>query len=38
MDHLPKKIVLCAGARTPIGHIARSLAQITPESLLKTAI
>lgn len=38
MNIQPKKIVLCEGVRTPIGHIAKSLARLTPEELLKTAI
>jgi len=33
-----KKIVLCGGARTPIGHIARSLSALQPEELLKSAL
>jgi acetyl-CoA C-acetyltransferase len=33
-----KKIVLCAGARTPIGHMSRSLAGIQPEDLMKRAV
>lgn len=33
-----KKIVLCAGARTPIGHISRSLAGMKPEHLMKRAV
>ncbi len=32
------KIVLGAGARTPIGHIARSLAQVPPEDLMVAAM
>lgn len=38
MDISSKKIVLCAGARTPIGHIAKSLSHLTPEALLKFTI
>src|SRR4051812_48687785 len=38
MDVKSKKIVLCSGVRTPIGHISRSLAKLTPEELLKIAI
>ncbi|HEX4047361.1 MAG TPA: thiolase family protein, partial [Elusimicrobiota bacterium] len=34
----PKKIVLCAGARTPIGHIARALSALKPEDLLERAL
>ncbi len=33
-----KKIVLCTGARTPIGHISRSLATVKPETLMKLAV
>lgn len=33
-----KKIVLCGGARTPIGHIARSLSALRPEELLVRAL
>ena len=33
-----KKIVLCAGARTPIGHISRSLSTMKPEGLMKMAV
>ncbi|MEK7858864.1 MAG: thiolase family protein [Elusimicrobiota bacterium] len=33
-----KKIVLCTGARTPIGHISRSLSTMKPEGLMKMAI
>lgn len=33
-----KKIVLCAGARTPIGHISRSLAELLPQDLMKIAV
>src|SRR5690242_13907306 len=32
------KIVLCAGVRTPIGHLAKSLSKIPPEQLLTIAI
>ena len=38
MDIKAKKIVLCSGVRTPIGHIAKSLSSMTPEALLKHAI
>src|SRR5438552_135641 len=38
MDIKAKKIVLCAGMRTPIGHIARALAHLPPEELMKIAI
>ncbi|MEK7657301.1 MAG: thiolase family protein [Elusimicrobiota bacterium] len=33
-----KKIVICAGARTPTGHIAGSLAQARPHQLMTAAI
>ena len=33
-----KKIVLCGGARTPIGHISRSLSNLRPEELLGRAL
>src|SRR5687768_219268 len=33
-----KKIVLCTGARTPIGHIASALSSTTPEGLMKMAV
>lgn len=33
-----KKIVLCTGARTPIGHISRSLAGLKAEHLMKRAV
>ena len=33
-----KKIVLCGGVRTPIGHISRSLADVKPETLMKMAV
>ncbi|MBI4055869.1 MAG: thiolase family protein [Elusimicrobia bacterium] len=33
-----KKIVLCAGVRTPFGHIARSLAQVYPEELFRQTL
>ncbi|MBI4376612.1 MAG: thiolase family protein [Elusimicrobia bacterium] len=33
-----KKIVLCAGVRTPIGHISRSLSHLRPEDLMKMAV
>ncbi|MBI4057606.1 MAG: thiolase family protein [Elusimicrobia bacterium] len=36
MQAYPKKIVLCGGVRTPIGHIAKSLAHFSAEELLKT--
>ena len=33
-----KKIVLCTGARTPIGHISRSLSSLRAEDLMKLAV
>ena len=33
-----QKIVICGGSRTPIGHISRSLANITAPELIKTAV
>ncbi|MDE2040463.1 MAG: thiolase family protein [Elusimicrobia bacterium] len=33
-----RRLVLCAGARTPIGHIARSLSPLKPEILLRQAV
>ncbi|MBI2915871.1 MAG: thiolase family protein [Elusimicrobia bacterium] len=38
MDIRSRKIVLCTGVRTPIGHIARALSQLTPDTLLKLTI
>ncbi len=38
MDVKAKKIVLCAGVRTPIGHISRTLSHLIPEELLKLTI
>src|SRR3989338_8715474 len=38
MEIKAKKIVLCSGVRTPIGHIAKSLSAMTPEALLKHTI
>ena len=32
------KVVLCGGIRTPIGHIAKSLATVSPEHLMTTVI
>lgn len=37
MPWLDKKTVICGGARTPIGHISRTLARATPEELLRQA-
>lgn len=33
-----QKIVLCGGARTPIGHLSRSLAGLKPDDLMKCAV
>ncbi|MBI4676634.1 MAG: thiolase family protein [Elusimicrobia bacterium] len=33
-----KKIVLCSGCRTPIGHISRSLSGVKPEDLMAAAV
>ncbi|MBI5625416.1 MAG: thiolase family protein [Elusimicrobia bacterium] len=33
-----KKIVLCGGCRTPIGHISRSLSGVKPEDLMAAAV
>jgi acetyl-CoA acetyltransferase family protein len=38
MNSLSKTIVIAGGARTPIGHLSRSLANIPPEDLLVDAI
>src|SRR3990167_1599074 len=38
MEIKAKKIVLCDGVRTPIGHISKALSKITPEELLKLTI
>lgn len=38
MQAFSNKIVICAGARTPIGHISRSLAELTPADLMKMAV
>jgi len=37
MQTVSKRIVVCEGVRTPIGHIARALAGMTPEELQKIA-
>lgn len=34
----PKTVVLCAGARTPIGHFARALANFPPAALMRMAV
>lgn len=33
-----QKIVLCTGARTPIGHLSRSLSSVKPEGLMQMAV
>ncbi len=38
MKATPKKVVLCGGARTPIGHLGRSLAGFLPEDLMEIAL
>ncbi|MBI3548763.1 MAG: thiolase family protein [Elusimicrobia bacterium] len=38
MQAFSKKIVICGGARTPIGHISRSLAEQNPQDLMKMAV
>jgi acetyl-CoA C-acetyltransferase len=38
MKATPKRIVVCGGVRTPIGHLAKSLAEYLPEDLMETAI
>ncbi len=38
MNVRSKRIVLCGGARTAIGHIAKSLAQVMPEELMGQVI
>jgi acetyl-CoA C-acetyltransferase len=38
MKARPTKIVLCGGVRTPIGHLAKSLARISPEHLMTLTI
>ena len=38
MNALSKTIVIAGGARTPIGHLSRSLANIPPEDLLVDAL
>lgn len=38
MKATSKKIVLCGGVRTPIGHLARGLASYLPEDLMELAI
>lgn len=38
MQAQSQKIVLCGGARTPIGHISRSLSSLKPEDLMVMAV
>lgn len=38
MKAAAKKIVICGGVRTPIGHLGRSLAGFLPEDLMEAAI
>src|SRR3989344_1085866 len=38
MKITPKKIVICGGVRTPIGHLAKSPANFLPEELMESAI
>ena len=38
MNAQSKRIVLCAGLRTPIGHISRSLANLPPAALMHAAV
>jgi acetyl-CoA C-acetyltransferase len=33
-----RRVVLCAGARTPIGHLSRSLAELPPAALMRAAV
>jgi acetyl-CoA C-acetyltransferase len=33
-----RRVVLCAGARTPIGHLSRSLADLSPAALMRSAV
>ena len=35
MKAATKRIVLCAGVRTPIGHLAKSLADLLPDGGLR---
>jgi len=34
----PKKIVLCTGTRTPIGHFSSALSSLKPEDLMRMAV
>ncbi len=38
MKATPKKVVICGGVRTPIGHLAKGLAEYLPEDLMESAI
>jgi acetyl-CoA acetyltransferase family protein len=38
MEAVNKKVVICGGLRTPIGHLGKSLAGILPEELMQSAI
>src|SRR3989344_4805273 len=38
MKSYDKKIVICGGARTPIGHLSKGLSRVMPEDLMQTAI
>ncbi|MFA6030026.1 MAG: thiolase family protein [Elusimicrobiota bacterium] len=38
MHSKDRRIVVCGGARTPIGHIARTLAPLTPRTLLRASL
>ncbi len=38
MNGSSKKIVLCRGVRTPIGHLAKSLSELLPEDLMETVL
>ncbi|MDD5657466.1 MAG: thiolase family protein [Elusimicrobia bacterium] len=38
MRSASKTVVLCAGARTPIGHFARGLADLPPAALMRLAV
>jgi acetyl-CoA C-acetyltransferase len=38
MKATDKKVVICGGRRTPIGHLAKSLSSLMPEDLMESAI
>lgn len=38
MNPTAKKIVICGGVRTPIGHLGKGLARFLPEQLMETAL